>query len=155
WCAWPARRWNTTACRPTVWSSWAARSRFEALGLHLGAQPVDRRLGAALGVRNLQRAERGLDHAQRAQYHRRVDVAHMGDAEGLARQVADAVAEDDAAFLVGIGSDRLRIVAVDQYAGDGVGAFGGLDDVEADRLALAPHAHRAAHRLGQQVVAAM
>ena len=78
-----------------------------ALGLHLLAQPVDRRLGAALAVRDAKSLEPDLDHAQRAQHHRRVDMAHVGDANSLAGEFADALAEDDAAFLVAERPQRL------------------------------------------------
>ena len=50
--------------------------------------------------------------AQRAQDHRRVDVAHVGDAERLAGELADALAQHHAAFLVAVGAQRLGIVAV-------------------------------------------
>src|SRR3984957_13394642 len=124
-----------------------------ASGLHLLAQPVDRRLGAALAVRDAQRLEPDFDHAQRAQYHRRVDMAHMGDANGLAGELADALAENDAAFLVAEGAQRLRIMAaVHQHRGDGVGTLGRLDDVEADRLAFRPDADGATHRFRQQLM---
>jgi hypothetical protein len=63
-----------------------------ASGLHLLAQPVDRRLGAALAVRDAKSIEPDLDHAKRAEHHRRVDMAHMSDANSLAGELADALA---------------------------------------------------------------
>ena len=47
---------------------------------------------------NAEGGKRGLHHAQRAQHHRRIHVAHVGDTEGFARQSADADAEDDTAL---------------------------------------------------------
>ena len=44
-------------------------------------------------MRNLQRIQADFDNAQRAQDHGRVDVTHVGDAEGLAVQLADADAQ--------------------------------------------------------------
>src|SRR5260370_23702207 len=76
---------------------------------HLFSQPVDRRLGAALAVRDTESVEADLDHAQGAEHHRRVDMAHMGDADGLARELANALTEDNAAFLVAVGAQRLWI----------------------------------------------
>jgi hypothetical protein len=61
-------------------------------------QPIDRRLDAALAVRDAERLERHLDDAEDAEERRRVDVAHMGDAERLAMQRSDADPENDAAF---------------------------------------------------------
>ena len=52
--------------------------------LHTFTQPLDRRLGAALAVGNAERIEADFDDAEGAQDHRRIDVAHMGDAERLA-----------------------------------------------------------------------
>src|SRR5882757_3407720 len=95
--------------------------------LHLFSQPVDRRLGAALAVRDAKSIEADLDHAQGAEHHRRVDMAHMGDADRLAGELADALAEDNAAFLVAVSAQRLRIVAaVHQHRGDRVGTLGRL-----------------------------
>src|SRR5579859_7068034 len=72
------------------------------LRAHILAEIGDRRLQAALAMRHLERVEADLDDAERAQNHRRVDMAHMGDAECLALQIADAHAEHDAAFLLAI-----------------------------------------------------
>ena len=59
-----------------------------------------------------ERVEADLDDAERAQNHRRVDVAHMGDAKCLAGEVADAGAEHHAAFFLAVALQRRRIVAV-------------------------------------------
>src|SRR5512146_3505609 len=69
--------------------------RFNRLGGHLRPEPVHGGLDAAVAVRDAERLERHLDDAQRAEDHRRVDMAHMRDAERLAGEVADAVAEDE------------------------------------------------------------
>src|SRR5215472_2694894 len=60
------------------------------LRLHLLAEPVDRRLCTTAAVRDAQRRQRHLDHAERAKDHRRIDMPHMGNAEGLAGEFADA-----------------------------------------------------------------
>ena len=88
-----------------------------------------------------ERIEADLDHAKRAEDHRRVDVAHMGDAERLAGEIADADAQDHAAVLLAVALQRLGIVAVDISTVVTVfGALGRLDDVEAERLAFGPDA---------------
>ena len=51
-------------------------------------------------------AEPHLDGAEDAEHHRRVDVAHVGDAERLARQLADAHAQDHAALLAAVVEER-------------------------------------------------
>ena len=40
-------------------------------------------------MRDIERIEADLDDAERSQHHRGVDVAHMGDPERLALQLAD------------------------------------------------------------------
>src|SRR5882757_70721 len=78
-------------------------------------EPLDRGLGSALAMGNAERLEAGFDHAERAQNHRRVDVAHMGDAERLPLQVADADAEHHAAFFLAITMQRNRIGAAGHH----------------------------------------
>src|SRR5215471_13326283 len=73
-----------------------------SLRLDLCTQPVDGGLHAALAVRHAECCERHLDHAQGAEDHRRIDMAHMSDAERLARKLADAVAQHHAALLVAV-----------------------------------------------------
>src|SRR5437588_4063781 len=73
---------------------------------HALAEPFDRGLRAALAVRDAERAEPDFDDAERAEHHRGIDVAHVGDAERLAGQVADADAEHDAALFVAIFEER-------------------------------------------------
>src|SRR6185437_7927713 len=77
----------------------AGRPRADSGGYTFG-EPVDRGLGATLTMWDIERAEADLDHAERAQDHRRVDVAHMGDPERLALQLADADAKHHAAVLL-------------------------------------------------------
>src|SRR5436309_5865978 len=80
----------------------AAKSLGLASGAYTFAQPFDRGFGAPFAVGNLERIETDLDHAQRAEDHRRVDMAHMGDAERLAGQFADADAQHHAASLLAV-----------------------------------------------------
>jgi hypothetical protein len=56
---------------------------------HAFAEPVDRGFGAAFAVGNIERVEADFDDAEGTEDHRRIDVAHVGDAEGLALQLAD------------------------------------------------------------------
>src|SRR6185369_11772592 len=77
--------WVPAFAGTTAWGP--ADSR--VLHRHLLTQIRHRRLKPALAVRDLQRVEADLDHPERAEQHRRVDMAHMGDAEGLAGEVAD------------------------------------------------------------------
>src|ERR1700691_1465847 len=81
-------------------------------GADVFAEPLDRGLEAALAVRDIERVEADFDDAERAQDHRRVDVAHMGDEERLACEFADPDAQHHAAFLLAIALQRHRIVAV-------------------------------------------
>src|SRR5438045_2088414 len=70
--------------------------------VHPLSEPLDRGLRAAFAVRNAQRIEPDFDDPKRADHHRGVDVAHVGDAECLAGQVADPDAEHDSALLVSV-----------------------------------------------------
>ena len=128
-------------------TSWRLQAR------HTFAEPLDRGLGAALAVRDIERIEADFDDAERAQDHRRVDVAHMGDPERLAGEFADPDAEHHAAFLLAVALQRSRIVAVHHHRRDRVGALAGLGDVEAEHLALGPDRDRAAHRFAEQAMA--
>ena len=95
--------------------------------------------GAAGAVRDGQRLQRHLHHTEGAQQHGRVDVAHMGDAERLALQLADTDAEHHAALFLAIAMQRDGIVTVHDYGRDGVGTFMRLRDIEAEHLALGPY----------------
>src|SRR6202035_1554238 len=77
-------------------------AKIAELRLHTFAEPVNRGFGAAAAVRDFERIERHFDHAKHAQDHRRVDMAHMGDAERLALKLADPDAEHHAAFFLGV-----------------------------------------------------
>src|ERR1700723_4421688 len=77
---------------------------------NVGAEIADRGLDAAFAMGNAERLKRDLDDAQRAQHHRRVDVAHMGDPERLAGQLADSDAEHHAAFLLAVTLQLGRVV---------------------------------------------
>ena len=79
-----------------------------------------------------------LDDAERAQNHRRIDMAHMGDAERLAGEVADPGAEHHAAFFLAVALQRGRIKAVHRHRRHRVGALIGFRDVEAEHLAFGP-----------------
>src|ERR1700734_225885 len=80
-------------------------------GAHVFADPPARGLKAALAVRDVERMEADFDHAERAQDHRRVDMAHMGDPERLPCELADPDAQHDAAFVRAIAVQRERIIA--------------------------------------------
>ena len=47
----------------------------------------DRGLHATAFMRDPERLQGHFDGGERAQYHRRIGVAHMGQSQGLARQV--------------------------------------------------------------------
>src|ERR1700743_3362982 len=64
------------------------------------AEPLTRGIDAAPAVRDLQRGERNLDDAERAEDHRRVDMAHMGYAERLAGEIADPGPHHQAAMVL-------------------------------------------------------
>ena len=66
---------------------------------HLAPQILHGRLHAAAAVRDGERLEAHLHGAQRAQHHGRVGVAHVGDAEGLAAELAQADAQHHAALV--------------------------------------------------------
>src|SRR6516164_4281208 len=125
------------------------------LGLHVIAQPVDRGLNAALAVRDTERAEPGLDDPQRAEHHRRINMAHMGNAKRFAVHRPEPAAKDHSAFAVAILAQGIGVEAVGhQHCGHRLGTFGGFDDVEVDDVALLPHRNGAADRLGQEVMTA-
>src|ERR1700722_3829344 len=94
-CRGAGKAWESNA-----WRSEARHSR--PSGVHAFAEPVDGGFGAALAVRDIERLQADFDHAQRAQDHRGVDVAHMGDPERLALQLANPGAEHDAAFFLAV-----------------------------------------------------
>src|SRR5258708_23726121 len=123
----------TTVSEP--WIAMTASSR-----THAFPQPLDRGLDAALAVRDIERVEADFDDAERAQDHRGVDVAHMGDPERLAVQFADPDAEHHAAFFLAEIMQRGRIVAASHHhRGDGVGSLAGFRDVETEHLAFPPN----------------
>src|SRR3954468_5247906 len=94
-------------CRPC-----GRRDDYNDLRSDVLAEIFDRGSGSALAVRNLKRVEANLDDTERAQDHRRIDMAHMGDAERLAGEVADTGAEHHAAFFLAVALQRGRIGAV-------------------------------------------
>src|ERR1700729_282409 len=81
-------------------------------GPYTFAEPIDGGFRAALAGRDVERLEADFDHAQSSQNHRGVDMAHMGDPEGLALQFADSGAEHHAAFFLAIPMQRSRIMTV-------------------------------------------
>src|SRR5438132_13377924 len=126
----------------------------QTLGAHLASKIFHGGLEAAASVGDAQRAERHLDRTEHAEYHRRVDVSHVGDPESAALQLTNPAAEDDAALLATIVAERARLAALDEHRGHRVGALLGADDVERDRVRLRPPAHGVARRLREQRVAA-
>ena len=58
---------------------------------------------------NTERAKPHFNGRERAQNHRRIDMPHMGDAEGAVGKVANADSKNDAAFLAAIGQKRFWI----------------------------------------------
>src|SRR5262249_32634187 len=132
---------------------WIRRSA-RLLRTYTFAEKTDRGTRAAVAMRDFERIEAYLDRAERAQNHRCIDVAHMGDAEGLALQVADADAEHHAAFFLAIAMQPVRaVIARHQHGGPRVGALSRFADVEGKHLALGPDRDRAPHRLAEQAVA--
>src|SRR6478672_11618443 len=110
--------WVPAFAGTTAWGS----ADSGVLHRHLLTQIRHRRLKPALAVRDLQRVEADLDHPERAEQHRRVDMAHMGDAEGLSGEIADAGAEHDAALLLAVALQDRRIMAVaHRHGGGGIG----------------------------------
>src|ERR1700675_3406035 len=74
----------------------------EASRTHAFAEIFDRGFGSALAVGDIERIEGDFDDAERAQDHRGVDVAHMGDPERLSVEVADPGAQHHAAFFLAV-----------------------------------------------------
>src|SRR6185295_7492175 len=92
------------------WGGWGAISGPPtSVGAHLTPEVVDGRLHATLAVRDVQRGQRHLHGAEHTEDHRRVDVAHVGDAERLAGEVADPHAEDHAALVPAVVGERARV----------------------------------------------
>ena len=102
--------------RSPIVYTWSANA-FETSRPYTFSQPFDRGFSPALAVRDFERVEADLDDAQRAQNHRRVDVSHMGDPEGLALQFTDPDAKHHAAFLLAIIMQRGRIVIASHHHG--------------------------------------
>jgi hypothetical protein len=75
----------------------------------LPRQPSDRRLNASRSMWDAHSFQRHFDHTERAKDHRRVNVPHAGDAERLARQLADAMAEHHPAILPTPGAHRVGV----------------------------------------------
>ena len=98
--------------------------------------------------------EADLDHAERAEDHRCVDVAHVRDAKCAPGQLADPGAEHDAALVLAIGLQAGGIVAVAHAnGGDRIRPFSRRFDVEGEDLSLRPCRNGAADGLGQQAMA--
>src|SRR5436190_7639730 len=108
------------------------------LGAHLASKVFHGGLEAAVPVRNAERAERHLDRAEHAEYHRCVDVAHVRNPERAALQITDPATEDDAALLTTVVADRAGLEALHEHRGHGVRALLGADDVERERASLHP-----------------
>src|ERR1700745_1072159 len=118
---------------------WLANVKSAPLGGPPSSEKVDRRLDAASAVRDAERAQADFDDGKRAKDHRRVDVAHMGDPERLAREFADPDAEYDAAFVLAVALQRDRIMtARHHHGGHGVRALRCLGDIEGKHLAFGP-----------------
>src|SRR4029077_20311515 len=133
---------------------WLANVKSAPLGGHTFSEKVDRRLDAASAVRDAERAQADFDDGKRAKDHRRVDEAHMGDPERLAREFADPDAKHDAAFFFAVALQRERIMtACHHHGGDRVRALVRLGYIEGKHLAFGPDRNRAAHGFGQQPVA--
>src|SRR5437016_4629344 len=98
---------------------------------HALCEELDRCLRAAAAMRNAERAKPHLDHAERAEDHRRIDVPHVRDAEALAFALPERAAKRDAAFLAAIVDERLCALAVSRdHRRDGIAALLRLGDVE-------------------------
>src|SRR6202789_4518827 len=69
------------------------------------------RLRAAFAMGYAQRPERHFRGADRPENHGRVGVTHMRHPEGLAGEIADTRAEDDAAMIASETAQPLRIEA--------------------------------------------
>src|SRR5262249_30937522 len=148
-----AFRWNRKPLQRSRAARAVSQDAVVALLGNIGAEPFDRGLRAALAVRYSQRFERDFDGAERAQDHRRIDVPHMRDAKRLARELAEADAEHDTAFLVAVVDQPARIgPAVHDDGRYGIRALLGFRDVESQRLALGPFRNGAADRLRQQAM---
>src|SRR5579883_1658428 len=134
--------------------AWTQSLGSEASRRDVVAEAADRRLDAALAMGNAKRLESDLDHAERSENHRGIDMPHMGDSERLAGQFADSDPEHHAAFFLAIAVKRGRIVAIThQHRGDGIGSLAGFRDVEAEHLSLRPDGYRRANGFGEQPVA--
>src|SRR5262245_45053176 len=82
------------------------------LGAHLAPEIFHGGLEATASVRDAQGAERHLDRTEHAEHHRCVHVAHVGDPERAALQIANPAAEDDAALLATIVAEHTRLAAL-------------------------------------------
>src|SRR5690606_16936600 len=78
----------TRAIASSFTPTWPPKSRFSINSGRsrpdVRTEPIDRRLHATAAVRNTEGVETRLDHAECAEHHGSIDVAHVGDAEGLA-----------------------------------------------------------------------
>src|SRR5437016_12908127 len=70
----------------------------ECSRVHPLTEPFDRSLDASLAVRDAQRIETYLDDTEYAEYHRSIDMAHVGDAESFALHLSEPRPEYNAAF---------------------------------------------------------
>src|SRR5262245_2427844 len=140
---------HATATRGTPRQSTSLRRRLARRRMR-GDEVIDRRLHAALLVRDARERQRHLRDAQRADKHAVVDVAEMADAEILAGVAAEARA---------IGN----VEGVEREVAEGVGVVAVRHHHRGDRRRMIsrllaqdlqpPGAHRAACRLGQAMVA--
>src|SRR3977135_4373482 len=123
----------------------APKSLRHGLRGHAFAKPFDCRFDASLAVRDAQRVQPDLADAESPQDPWGIDVAHRGNEKRLPGEIADADAENDAAFFLAIAMQRGGTVSVvHDNGGHGVGALAGFRDVEPEHLPLRPYPYRAA-----------
>ena len=113
----------------------------------------DRRSGAAGPVGNTERLQCHFDRRQRAKHHSGVAVAHVGDSEGLAGQIADAMPKCNAANVFRKTADGLGLIVGDQNRGHRGCALPSMLDVEGQDSPFGPSGDRGMGRPCQQGMA--
>jgi hypothetical protein len=117
------------------------------------AEPLDRGLATASLMGNVQGVQGNFDHTECPEHHWGVDMPHMRDAEGLAKEITDPDTKHDAAFLIAIVKQLTRITTiVHENSRYRVGAFARFDDIETKCPAPRPDLDGATGRLGEQAV---
>jgi len=119
--------------------------RLESSRVHSLAEPFDRSLDASLGAH--------LDDTEYTEYHRSIDMAHVGDAESFALHLSKPRPEYNAAFGTAVILQWQGIATIGHKDGRyRIGTLVRFRNIEIQCLSFLPYRNGTADCLGQQTV---